>query len=589
LRLVIYSRGGRRYLAVGEFKEGKFLGEDELGRVVNLKEREVEFVCGNVSRIPDFGRIRGLVGEEQVREIWELGEDIDIDTFCSILGENSAEYKASAYLILSSSPYFKVEGGKLKRRSENEINSIIHSRMAEERREKISREIERILSGERTPLVEEILKIYNFGAGNSDLDKIISKIPKFWEKFLDAGFLRIEDIPQEIRELMVENNEEFYGIEIPQEDLTHLETFSVDSEDTEDIDDAISLYGNKIYIHIALPYCVCYRSSPADRFALKRGSTLYLPDGKWNMYPPEVVRSSSLIPNVERPTLTLEVELEGDLSVRNYNFKVARIINKRKLSYSNAEEKLREMGIWEKLVKFAENLRETRLRRGGIPVYTPFVKVYIKDGDVLVDVFYPNLAVKVITELMIFYNLKAGEFLAKHRIPAIYRIQDQKLDGEVPDENDPLYYPKIKALSKPVKSSTIPGPNLNIGADFYVRATSPIRRYSDVINQHQILSALGYLDALNEGTVIEEMGIALSGEYKNFKAQRDRTNFLILYGISKKGVLRGIALSGREVFLPEYPVIIAKSDRQLTVGKVYDFEVKKVSFSRQTLTLSPLE
>ncbi len=86
MKLVIYSKGGKRYLAVGEFKEGKFVGEDELGRVVNLKEREVEFVCGEVSKFPDFGKIRGIFLEEQVREIWEIGEDLDIDTFCSIFG-----------------------------------------------------------------------------------------------------------------------------------------------------------------------------------------------------------------------------------------------------------------------------------------------------------------------------------------------------------------------------------------------------------------------------------------------------------------------------------------------------------------------
>ncbi len=296
------------------------------------------------------------------------------------------------------------------------------------------------------------------------------------------------------------------------------------------------------------------------------------------MYPLEVVRDSSLLPGQERSTLTLEVDIRD----YSYSFKVARVINKHKMSYKDAEGRLREMRIWEKLVKFAENLRDIRVKRGGIAVYSPFVKVYIKDNEVFVDVFYPNMAVKLITELMIFYNIKAGEFLAKHRIPAIYRIQDQKIEGEI-------YYAKTKNLSKPVRSSTEPGPNLTIGAEFYVRATSPIRRYSDVINQHQILSILGYLEALDEGTVMGEMGTALSGEYKNFKAQRDRTNFLILYKLSREKRLRGIAISAREVFLPEYPIINARSDVDLEVGKTYDFEIKKVSFTKQSLTLSPLE
>ncbi len=555
MKLVIYSKGGKRYLAVGELREGKFFGQDEMGRVVSLKEKELEFVCGEVSAVPDFEMIRRLVNEEHVKEIWELGEDMDIDVFCLILGKSSAEVRAGAYLSLVSSPYFKVEGKMLKRRDENEVKSIISSRMAEERKERILKELEEILKGRRVPLLERVLEIYNFGSGDQTLESIISKIPGFWERFLDTGFLGIGDIPHWIRELMVKNEEKFFGRDFPQEDLTHLGTFSIDNEDTEDVDDAISVEGNRIYIHIALPYHVCYRGSPADRFALKMGSTLYLPDGKWNMYPLEVVRRSSLIPGEERPTLSLEVELDDDLSVRRYEFKVAKIVNKRKLSYKDAEEKLKEMGIWERLIRFAERLSEIRTKKGGKAIYTPFVKVYIKEGEVFVDVFYPNQAVKLITELMIFYNSISGEFLARYNIPAIYK----------------------------------PGANLKVGTDFYARATSPIRRYSDVINQHQILSKLGYLDTLDERTVTEEMGIALAGEYKNFKAQRERTNFLILYKLYREKVLRGLAISNREVFLPEYPIITARSNVDLDVGKTYDFEIKRVSFSKQTLTLSPLE
>jgi len=53
--------------------------------------------------------------------------------------------------------------------------------------------------------------------------------------------------------------------------------------------------------------------------------------------------------------------------------------------------------------------------------------------------------------------------------------------------------------------------------------------------------------------------------------------------------LRGIAISAREIFLPEYPIINARSDVDLEVGKTYDFEIKRVSFAKQSLTLSPLE
>ncbi|MEO0169491.1 MAG: RNB domain-containing ribonuclease, partial [candidate division WOR-3 bacterium] len=359
MKLVIYSKGNRLYLALGEFEKGVFLGEDELGRPVKLKR--VDFLCGDVKVKPDFNTIRELVKEDDIRQVWELGEDLDIKTLCEILGNDSPEFKASVYLVLNSTPYFKLEGEILRRRDENQVKSIIEAEKAKDREEEILKGIENILKGMKTEILEEVLNIYNYGSGDRDVERVIKKIPDFWNKFLDAGLVGITDISFEIRALMNDNTGDCIGMDFHYEDLTHLDTFSVDDEDTEDIDDAISICGNKLYIHIALPYAFCRRGCEADREALNRGATLYLPDGKWHMYPKEVVKNSSLLPGYERPTLTMEVDFDKNFGIKGYRFKVAKVINKRRLSYKNAEETLKSMGIWEDLMRISGYLRDLRV------------------------------------------------------------------------------------------------------------------------------------------------------------------------------------------------------------------------------------
>ncbi len=167
-----------------------------------------------------------------------------------------------------------------------------------------------------------------------------------------------------------------------------------------------------------------------------------------------------------------------------------------------------------------------------------FLKVKF-DGEISVRVYPPNNASRLVTELMILYNHLAGRYLIRHGLPGIFRIQEEPVSGEVPSINDPLYFPKVKSLAKPVKSSTKPGPHRTSGVDCYVRATSPIRRYSDVLNQHQLLAALNLIEPLDEHTLEHEMQVALSGENKRHRAQKFRTEFLILHKILREENVKG--------------------------------------------------
>ncbi len=587
MKLVAYSKNGKECLAVGEFRGGIFVGVDELKRPVRLKK--VNIIFGDVEGEPYWEDIKELITENDIFSLWEIGEDMSLDEALDLLGKNSAEGKASLYFKIKETPYFKFLKGKLLRRSEDEVGSIKRKKEADAKYKSLRNDIDALLEGKSTSLLKAVLEIYNYGPRNDEIGKTLSKYPDFWNRFLDTGLVGPENIPFEIRLMMKSNDEEYYGYDFPYEDLTELNTFSIDDEDTEDIDDAISLHKDKLYIHIALPYSLVSRGCGADREALKRGSTLYLPDGKWHMYPLEVVRGLSLNEGEERMSLTLEVSLDDYLIMESYRFKVAKIINKKRLSYKNAESWLRSQGMWDKLLRICENLRNVRIKKGGVIVENFFLKVKYSSGIIEVSVYPPTDTGRIVSELMILYNSLAGRFISKKNLPGIFRIQEEGIKADVPTVDDPLYFPKIKALASPVKSSTRPGPHRLAGVDFYARASSPIRRYSDVLNQHQILAGLGYVDPLDEDTINKEMRTALSGENKRHKAQKYRNTFLILHKIRELGKVKGIAYDRKSVFLPDFLFMNAKSKAALDVGRFYTFKVEKVLFSSQKVLLSPLE
>ena len=75
---------------------------------------------------------------------------------------------------------------------------------------------------------------------------------------------------------------------------------------------------------------------------------------------------------------------------------------------------------------------------------------------------------KLISELMIFVNNTWGKLLADAHVAGLYRVQS---GGKV-------------------KMSTRPGEHQGLGLAHYLWASSPLRRYSDLLNQRQLLAVL---------------------------------------------------------------------------------------------------
>ena len=95
-------------------------------------------------------------------------------------------------------------------------------------------------------------------------------------------------------------------------DLTHLAAYAIDDQGSRDPDDAISLDGSRLWVHIADVGALIKPDSPAENEARSRGANLYLPEGTITMLPPAVTDLLGLGLNEASPALSFGLDIDGD-------------------------------------------------------------------------------------------------------------------------------------------------------------------------------------------------------------------------------------------------------------------------------------
>ena len=262
--------------------------------------------------------------------------------------------------------------------------------------------------------------------------------------------------------------------------------FSIDDASTPEIDDAFSVRelpnGNyEVGIHIACPALSMPRDEPLDRIARERLSTVYMPGRKLTMLPDEAIDAFTLKAGTEPPALTLAIEVSPDGVPLAHATRVERV---------QVAANLRLDGVTS---DFANALPSP-----GDPPWTVELRVLWKLVQRLSDVRGKNdinridygfavdwnaapdgrVAIvprergspldKLIAELMIHVNNTWGKLLADRGAAGLYRVQS---GGKV-------------------KMSTRPGEHQGLGLTHYLWASSPLRRYSDLVNQRQLLAVV---------------------------------------------------------------------------------------------------
>lgn len=279
------------------------------------------------------------------------------------------------------------------------------------------------------------------------------------------------------------------------EDLRHLPVLTIDGPLTRDFDDAVSLEedGDQLIlgVHIADVAACIPKDSPLDREACLRGSSLYLPRRQIPMIPPDLSQEKlSLKLDCDRLAISLLARLGKDARLIDYRFVPSIVRVKRQLTYDEANTMVASEGpLFKKLYQLSMALRSMRMEHDAISLSLPELEVRFKDdGSVQLEMVEQNTPSRMlVAEIMIFYNWLLARFCKQNEIPVLFRTQGEPSERLTEDQFGYIYYVfKQRRKLNPLKISTKPAPHCGLGLDVYTNATSPIRRYLDLVAQRQV-------------------------------------------------------------------------------------------------------
>ena len=286
-------------------------------------------------------------------------------------------------------------------------------------------------------------------------------------------------------------------------DLTGLDVLTIDEASTVDIDDGLSLRatgdGYEVGVHIVDAAALVPPGGALDNAARARMTSLYLPEGTLPMLPRALSEErGSLSPNTDRRAVSLLTRWSPEHELLDWELCRSTVHSRRRYTYAEADAALIGEADGDgqplrTLQAIAQVLRAQRLAAGALEMDRPEVKVTLDAGrNVAVSVTpAPTPARRMVAEFMVLANRLIGELLRDCGVPAIYRTQDPVSFEDVPDTSvDAVRQYHLLRQIRPARLTTTPGPHALIGVDPYLQATSPLRRYLDLVVQRQLVSAL---------------------------------------------------------------------------------------------------
>lgn len=287
-------------------------------------------------------------------------------------------------------------------------------------------------------------------------------------------------------------------------DLTHLKVYTIDDETTTEIDDGLSwemLPDNreKLWVHIADPTRWLVPEDELDLDARKRGSTVYLPTGMIPMFP-EILATGpmSLVQGEICCALSFGIILDETGAVEDYSIHASLIKTTYRLTYEDVNDIL-ESGIPQEpeiaaLGKWAKIRKSWRYKQGAISISMPEAMIKVKNDEVNIELLDDSPSRKLVAEMMILAGEVAARYGKTHNIPLPFRGQPQP---ELPPSEELLLLPPgfvracaMRRCMPKSEMSISPLRHAGLGLETYTQATSPIRRYSDLLTHFQIKAHL---------------------------------------------------------------------------------------------------
>lgn len=355
-----------------------------------------------------------------------------------------------------------------------------------------------------TPEQENIWKEITTGVQEQErslpiiLGQALHIIPKHYNIFAHSVGYSLEEsweIPyrEEINRLShVEHSHPF--IDIP--------FISIDSETTKDIDDAFYLESltdglYKVHFAIALPVEYWDYKSELHKEVVTRATSLYLPEGTYNMLPSHLAEDVySIRANEKKNILYIAIDINPVGEIISTHISIATAIITENTTYKQCESLLNSQSpTWlHQAYRLAKELQEKRLNNGGIFIKREEHDIILHEqgDDYEIDIkkgeSYPQSQL-LVSEFMILANTAIVQFAKENAIPLIHRVQECSTPtGSQRVWERPEEIHSIMKMLTSVSLNVLPKRHAALGILGYATITSPLRRLVDFINEEQIYS-----------------------------------------------------------------------------------------------------
>lgn len=247
-------------------------------------------------------------------------------------------------------------------------------------------------------------------------------------------------------------------------DLRHLPIFTIDSAESKDLDDAVSIErtesGYRLGVHIADVSHYVQPNTPLDTEAFRRGTSIYFADRVIPMLPPSLSNGiCSLNPNEDRLAFSCFMDISADGQLCGWKFEKSIIRSRVKGVYkelnaildgSASEELFKKYdgltGDIALMKELADILTENKRRRGAPDIETRESYIILDENHVAIDITERSRGASevMIEEFMLMANEAAASFAKENKLPFIFRVHEPPAEEKLSN-----LYTTLKALGQP--------------------------------------------------------------------------------------------------------------------------------------------
>lgn len=511
-----------------------------------LKVRPKDIAALHPGPVESFDQLHPPTGD--VQPAWELlaGQTTTLPELAELIyGAYTPAAAWAAWQLVEDGLYFHGEVQAIAGRTAEEVAALQATRAARAAEEQAwARFVERVRQGRFEPEDERYLhEVEALALGRSDKSRVLRDLGRpqnpenahalllelgYWDATVDPYPQRL-DVPLQAPPGPLPP--------LPAEerlDLTHLAAFAIDDEGAADPDDAVSLEGSRLWVHVADGAALVTPNSAADQEARDRGANLYLPEGTVPMLPVEATRQLGLGLADVSPALSFGIDLsaEGDIQAVEVAPSWVRVT---RLTYEEAEGRLDEPPLYE-LYQLARRRAARRRANGAISLDLPEVKMQVVDGQVHITPLPDLRSRNLVAEAMLAAGEAVARFAIDRQIPLPFTTQDapDATDEPLPDGMAGSF--ARRRLIKRSQQSSLPTPHAGLGLDVYVRVTSPLRRYLDLVAHQQLRAYLRGAELLDTQAVLERVGVAEAATSAVAQCERlARQHWTVVYFMQHPG------------------------------------------------------